>query len=195
MRPLALAAAVVVAVMLAGCGNTLQSKPVANIELERLVEVQEYPVYWLGGRFEGLALASASEDPSGAYTLQYGTCFVGGQEACLTPLEVITTPETSHLPGEDMLGAQKTTIRGARTLIVQRGQVLALATGPVVVEVRSRRRKLALAAAATMTPINEVGEPGTTLPAVVRIPASQRKALPGQGPHPLMLLPSAPRKS
>lgn len=180
---------------LAGCGDTLQDKPVANLELEALLEVQRYPVYWLGSRFDGLQLASAAADPSGAYALQYGNCFVGGQQACLTPLEVITTPETSHLFGEDMVGAEKTSIRGARTLIVQHGQVLAVATGRVVVEVRARKRKLALAAAGEMTPINQLGEPGQTLPAVIPISGSERNALPEQRPHPLALLPPIPRKS
>lgn len=180
---------------LAGCGDTLQAKPVANVELEQLIEVQRYPVYWLGSNFEGLSLTSVNAEPSGAYALQYGTCFVGGQQACLTPLEVISTPYTSHLPGEDMLGAQKTSIRGARTLIVQHGQVLALATGRVVVEVRSLRRKLALSAAQTMVPINELGEPDANLPAVIPISASEREPLPEQRPHPLALLPPIPRKS
>ncbi|MHB1539292.1 MAG: hypothetical protein ACYCYN_12495 [Solirubrobacteraceae bacterium] len=183
------------AAALAGCGNTLQQTPVANIELEPLLEVQRYPIYWVGSSFDGLPLTAANADPGGAYTLQYGSCFIAGQEACLTPLEVISTPFTSHLPGEDMIGAQKTTIRGVRALIVQRGQVLALATGRVVVEVRSRRRRLALAAAHTIVPINALGEPGATLPAALPVSASERKPLPEQRPHPLALLPPIPRSS
>lgn len=191
----ALACACVFAALLGGCGNTLQDKPVANIELEQMLQVQRYPIYWLGSSFDGLDLTSATADPGGAYALQYGNCFVGGQEACLTPLEVISSPEASFLPGAGAQHTKPTSIRGTKGMVAQNGEVLDVATGPVVVEIRSRKRMLAFAAAKQMVPINELGEPGATLPAAKPDRESEEKPLATQQPHPLKLLPPIPAKT
>lgn len=176
---------------LTGCGNTLQDKTVSDNELETLLEEQHYPVYWLGSSFHGLQLTAVTSDPSGAYTLQYGNCFVGGQQACLTPLEVISSPENSFLPGSGSHGTSTTTIRGAKGLIAQRGEVVELATGAGDVDIRSRHSTLALAAANEMVPLNETGEPGATLPKTIANPEDS-KPLSIQEPHPLKLLKPIP---
>ncbi len=70
---------------LGACGDTLQDRPIAHNELESLI-VAPYPVYWLGGSFQGLQITEASHDPSGAFSVQYGDCVVGGQSTCVTPV-------------------------------------------------------------------------------------------------------------
>lgn len=182
------------AALLAGCGDTLQDKPVSNAELQGLLEAPR-PVYWLGSSFRGMQLMALSADPGGAYTLQYGNCFVGGQEACLTPLEVITSPESTFLAGNGLRGAKRTTIRDAKSLVAQNGQVVEVATGPVVVEVRSRKRSIGLAAAHAMVPINAPGEPGQTLPAAAPNSEYLENPLASQEPHPVLVLPPIPADS
>ncbi len=86
------------ALALGACGDTLQDHPIPHNTLESLI-VAPYPVYWLGGSFQGLQITEASHDPSGAFTVQYGDCVVGGQSTCVTPVTVITSPDNSFVAG------------------------------------------------------------------------------------------------
>jgi hypothetical protein len=138
---------------LSACANTIQDQPTPPSALESLVIQEDFPVYWLGGTFQGLALTNVGRDPSGAYEIQYGNCLVGGQSVCVTPLQIVTSPDNSFLPGGD--AAQSTVlIRGIHGYSALGGKALALATGSVVVDLYADRPTLAHAAAEAMVRIN-----------------------------------------
>lgn len=125
--------------------------------------MQEFPIYWLGGTFHGLGITRVARDPSGAYEIQYGNCTLGGQNACTTPLRVVTSPDNSFLPGS--AGApRRILVRGLPVLSLEGGATLVVATGAVVVDLYARSTALARAAAATMVAINAPGDPGAPLP-------------------------------
>lgn len=189
---LALLLACVPAALLGGCANTIQDQPVRNVALERLLEVQRYPIYWVGASFHGLKLTSALPQIGGAYVVQYGDCYVGGQEACLTPLELISSPDNSFIPGIGTRDTEVTRIRGVKAVIAERGEVVELKTSDAVIAIRARRRSIALAAAQEMVPINQLGEPNTPLPAALPDTGYAEKPLNTQRPHPLKLLPPIP---
>lgn len=174
------------ALALGACGDTLQDRPIAHNTLESLI-VAPYPVYWLGGSFQGLQITDASHDPSGAFSVQYGDCVVGGQSTCVTPVTVITSPDNSFVAGGST--PQGTTaLRGVQALLAQRGRTIAIATGGVVVSVYADSARLAAAAAHTIVPINEVGEPGAPLPARLPDTGFGSTPLPSQVPSPLRAL-------
>lgn len=148
---------------LAGCGNTLQTKPIPHNVLEGLI-VSPFPVYWLGGSFEHLQITEATHDASGAYTVQYGNCLQGGQGECTPPLRVITSPDNSFLPGGD--GASTSTqVRGLPALLTEDGRTISIPTAGVVVDIYASTPALANAAAQVMVPINFPGSPEEPLPA------------------------------
>jgi hypothetical protein len=169
------------ACLLAGCGNTIQSQELSASTLEPLVEAQHYPVFWLGTSFRGMPLTLVGTDPSGAYNVQYGTCTTGGPETCISPLEVITSPDNSFVPGAGA-GSATASIRGVSAVLAQGGSVIEIATGASVVDIRAASRRLALAAAQEMAPINELGTPGAPLPAA--LPNTGFAERPMEGQHP-----------
>ncbi len=95
----ALALLVLGALGLSACANTVQDEPTAPSALESLVTQEGFPVYWLGDTFRGLPITDVGRDPSGAYAIQYGNCLVGGETVCVTPLQIVTSPDNSFLPG------------------------------------------------------------------------------------------------
>jgi hypothetical protein len=158
--------------LLAGCGNTLQNQPLTATTLEPLVTAEHFPVYWLGARFDGMTLSSVSSDPSGAFAVQYGNCTRGGPETCVAPLQLVSSPDNSFLPGAAGRFARQgaagrfagTKVRGVSVLLLQGGRVVEIATGPAVVDVRAASPDLALRAVREMVPVNELGKPGAALP-------------------------------
>jgi len=149
----ALALLVLGALGLGACANTVQDEPTAPSALESLVTQEGFPVYWLGGTFRGLSITDVGRDPSGAYAIQYGNCLVGGETVCVTPLQIVTSPDNSFLPGGG--AAQNTVlIRGVRGHSALGGKALSLATGGVVVDLYADRPALARAAAEAMVTIN-----------------------------------------
>jgi hypothetical protein len=70
-------------------------------------------------------------------------------------------------------------------LLAQSGKTIVVATGSVVVDIYAQDARLAHAAAEAMVPIDEPGNPGSSLPA--RLPDSGYGAtpLPAQIPSPL----------
>jgi hypothetical protein len=167
----------------AGCGNTVQSQELSASTLEPLVEAEHYPVFWLGPSFRGMPLTLVGTDPSGAYNVQYGTCTTGGPETCISPLELITSPDNSFVPGA---GRASASIRGVAAVLAEGGRVIEIATGPAVVDIRAANRRLALAAAREMAPINELGGPGAPLPAA--LPNTGFAGHPMEGQHPPSIL-------
>ncbi len=164
-----------------GCGDTVQDQPVASSLLERLVMVQRNPVYWLGGSFQGLQLSDVSADPGGAFTIQYGDCTEGGQNTCVHPLSVVTSPDNSFRPGGETV-SRAGSVRGVSAAGSAAGRTIEIATGGVIVEVRAGRPRLAREAAETMVPINRVGTPAAPLPAALGDTGFAQKALPSQKP-------------
>jgi hypothetical protein len=181
-RPLA-ALAALCAVALAGCGDTLQDQPVSHSALESLL-LAPYPVYWLGGSFQGKAITEAAQDPSGAFFVQYGDCTEGGQSTCVPPLRVVTSPDNSFV-AVGSTAHRKESIRRIAGVIAQTGDTIELSTGGVVVGIYADSPGLARAAAATIVPINDVGVPGAPLPAPLPDTGFAERPLPGQTPIPL----------
>lgn len=166
---------------LAGCGETLQGHPVGEGTLQGLVAVNRMPIYWLGQMFKGMPLTQVSEDYGGAYTMQYGNCAIGGQNTCVSPLQIVTSPEASFQPGST---SRTSTIRmrGRRALLLEGGRTIEIATGRVMVDIYAKTQPLAVAASATMVPINQPALPGTPLPAPAPGAHAPAEPLPGQLP-------------
>ncbi|HWG08921.1 MAG TPA: hypothetical protein VN672_07925 [Solirubrobacteraceae bacterium] len=174
------------ALALGGCGDTLQDRPIPHNTLESLL-VAPYPVYWLGRSFQGMQITEASHDPSGAFSVQYGDCVVGGQSTCVTPVSIVTSPDNSFVAGGST-PQTATVLRGVGAVLAQRGRTIAIPTGGVVVSVHAVSARLAAAAAHTLVPINEVGEPGAPLPARLPDTGFGSTPLPSQMPSPLRAL-------
>jgi hypothetical protein len=181
-RLLASSLAVLCALGVCGCGNTLQVQPIPHNVLEGLV-VSQFPVYWLGRSFQGMEVTEAVHDPSGSYSVQYGNCLQGGEGTCLPPLRVVTSPDNSFLPGGS-IARRKTSIRGVAALLEQSGKTVVLATAGVVVDVYATNPRTAAAAARTMVPINEPGAPEASLPAALPNTGFSETPLPRQVPPP-----------
>ncbi len=163
-RPGALAAlAAACALLLAGCGDTLQVKPVPHNVLESL-ELAPFPVYWDGIAFRGLGITEATHDVAGAYTVQYGNCLQGGQGNCTPPLRVVTSPNNGFVPGGAAL-SRVLPIRGRTARVSVDGRAISIATGPVVLDIYAKDAALALAAARAAVTINAFSVPGEELPA------------------------------
>ena len=178
------------ALLLAGCGDTLQDRPISHNTLETLFAAP-YPVYWLGHAFHGLAITEASRDPSGAFSVQYGDCQQGGQGTCVAPLRVVTSPDNSFRPAGSA-PRRAAVIRGAPASLALRGRAIAIATAGVVVSIYALEPKLAAAAAQTAVPINDVSSPGAPLPAALPDTGFAETPLPAQMPSPLAQPPRTP---
>jgi hypothetical protein len=181
--PLALLALALCALALSACGNTLQDRPISHKTLESLL-LAPYPVYWLGGSFHGMAITEASQDPSGAFAVQYGDCAEGGQNTCIRRLQMVTSPDNSFIPA----GSQPhrpVRIRGVTGVAAQADETIELPTAGVVVDIYANSPRLARAAAETAVPINDVGEPAAPLPSPLPDTGFGEQPLPGQTPTPL----------
>ncbi|HEY5343674.1 MAG TPA: hypothetical protein VIJ66_08460 [Solirubrobacteraceae bacterium] len=177
-RPIALLALALCTLALGGCGNTLQDQPISHTTLENLI-LAPFPVYWLGGSFQRMAITEASEDPSGAYTVQYGDCAEGGQNTCVARLRVVTSPDNSFIPA----GSQPhraIRIRGVTGVTAQGEQTIELPTAGVVVGIYADSPVLARAAADTAVPINDVGALAAPLPSSQPDTGFGEQPLPGQ---------------
>jgi hypothetical protein len=184
--------AVLCACLLSGCGSAAEDKALSASTLEPLVGNQEFPIFWLGGRFNGMALTEVDGDPSGAYDIQYGTCTTGGPETCIAPLAVISSPDDSFLPDAGAVSGIAS-IRGVRAVLASDGRVIEIATGPAVVDIRANSAALALAAAGQMVAINQLGTPGAALPAARGNSGFANKPLESQLPQTVQGLPANSR--
>jgi hypothetical protein len=183
VRLCATSLAVLCALSLTACSDTVQQRPIPHNLLEGLI-VAPHPVYWLGGSFHGMALTEAKRDPSGAYSVEYGNCLQGGQGTCVPPLRVVSSPDNSFLPTGDAQ-TKASSVRSRPATLLQGGRTLIVATAGIVVDIYASRAPMAAAAARRMVPINAPGNPGEPLPA--RLPDSgfNRQPLPSQVPSPL----------
>jgi len=184
-RPLA-ALAALCTLALGGCGNTIQATPIPHNILEGVL-LTPFPVYWLGGTFQGKAIAEVTHDPSGAFSIQYGNCLEGGQGTCVPPLRVVTSPDNSFLPGGST-PSRTARVRGQPAVVAQGGRTIEIPTGVVVVDIYASDARLAAAAAQTIVPINQAGAPQTPLPARLPDTGFGDAPLPGQTPPPLRAL-------
>lgn len=174
------------AVALGGCGDTRQDQPIPHNILEGLIAAP-FPVYWLGGSFQGMQITEATHDPSGAFSVQYGDCLEGGQGTCVPPLRVVTSPDNSFLPGGST-PRRTTRVRGVNAVVVQEGLTIEIPTGGVVVDVYANNPRVAAGAAETIVPINGIGAPQATLPARLPDTGFDDTPLPAQVPSPLRVL-------
>jgi hypothetical protein len=178
------------ALALAACGDTLQDQPIPRSQLEQLIEVRGYPVYWLGGSFHGLALSETGRDIGGAYVIRYGDCTEAGQNACVMPLSIVTSPDNSFTPGGST-PARPVRVRGVEGASTELGRSVQIPTGKVLVSIYADSPALARAAAQTMVPINQGAVPGAPLPAARSGSGFGVAPLPGQLPSILAPVPSA----
>ena len=185
VRP-SLALAVLCAVCLGACGDTLQDQPIPHNTLEGLL-VAPYPVYWLGGSFQGKAITDVTHDPGGAFSIRYGDCVQGGQGTCVPSLRVVTSPDNSFVPGEAS-SHQTAPVRGVTALVAQGGRTIEIPTAGVIVGIFAESPRLAAAAARMIVPINEVGAPEARLPGRLPDTGFAETPLPSQVPAPLRSL-------
>jgi hypothetical protein len=176
----ALLALLLAGAAVAGCGDTIQAKPIPHNELEQLL-VAPFPVYWAGGSFKGMQITEVSADPGGAFTVQYGNCLLGGQGTCTAPLRVVTNPDNSFLPGGGA-PAETELVRGVRGQSHEAGRVITIPTGGVVVGIFARDGALARAAAQEIVAINRPSSPGEALPARLPDTGFGSTPLPSQRP-------------
>jgi len=180
-RP-SLALAALCALWLSACGDTLQDQPIPHNTLESML-VAPYPVYWLGGSFDGKAITDVTHDPGGAFSIRYGDCVQGGQGTCVPSLRVVTSPDNSFVPGET--SAHETVqVRGVPALVAQGGRSIEIPTAGVVVGIFADSPRRAAAAARMIVPINEVGAPEARLPPGLPDTGFAETPLPGQAPAP-----------
>ncbi|HMD57303.1 MAG TPA: hypothetical protein VKG82_07520 [Solirubrobacteraceae bacterium] len=168
---------------LSACGNADETQPISHSTLESML-VNPFPVYWLGGTFHDLSITEVFHDPSGAYSIQYGTCLTGGQGVCAAPLRIVTSGDNGFLPVGTAPG-HATEIRGVQAVVAQKGTTIIIATGSVVVDIFAKDSSLAYAAALTAVPINEPGALGAPLPARQADSGYGSTPLPTQEPIPL----------
>jgi hypothetical protein len=166
---------------LSACANTIQDQPTPPSALEALVMQEAFPVYWLGGTFQGLPITHVGRDPSGAYEIQYGNCIVGGESVCVTPLQIVTSPDNSFLPGGGATHGL-VLLRGVRGHSALGGGALALPTGGVVVDLYADSPALAHAAAEAIVSINAPGIPGAPLTPPLPNTGYSDRPLPSQQP-------------
>lgn len=191
---LAALALLALSTVIAACGNTIQAQPISDNTLQQLVSFEKFPVYWLGASFHALQLASFGTDPGGAYTIQYGNCTVESASNCVSPLELISSPDNAFLPSAG-IETTPTQVRGVSALAAQGGEVIELRTGPIVIDVRANSARLARAAAQEMVPVNEVGQPRGRLPSALRNTGYNRRVMEQQRPSTVKLLPPLPPKA
>jgi hypothetical protein len=168
------------------CGDTLQDQPIPHNILEGLL-LAPYPVYWLGGSFQGMAITEATRDPSGAFRIQYGDCVEGGQSTCVPALRVVSSPDNSFLP-VDSAPHRTARVRGAAAEVAQGGQTIEISTAGVVVSIYAQDPHLAGAAAQTIVPINGIGAPEAPLPRRLADTGFAQMPLPAQTPTSLHAL-------
>jgi hypothetical protein len=156
-------AALLSALLLSACGDTIQAQPLRETNLAHAASEPGFPVYWLGRSFEGFQISMLDRDPGGAYEVAYGNCVTGGQNTCVTPLAIVTSPDNSFLPGGSAHRI-RLPIRGRSAALAQGGRTLELATGSVVISIFAESARLARQAAALINPINQPGAPGAPLP-------------------------------
>jgi hypothetical protein len=183
----ALCAAGLCAGALASCASTVQDAPIPHNLLEYMV-LAPYPVYWLGGSFQGLPVSEANHDPSDAWTVNYGNCLEGGEGACVTPLSIVTSPDNGFLPGGS-IPTRTVRIRGVDAHLANGGRTIVMPTGGVVLDIYATNARTAAAAALTAVPINQPGAPGQPLPVPAPNTGFGETPLPGQVPSPLRALP------
>ena len=177
---LALPAVAIACAALAGCGDTLQDKPIPHNQLETML-VAPFPVYWAGGSFKGLQITEVNPDPGGAFTVQYGNCLQGGQGTCTPPLRIVTNPDNGFLPG-GQAASRGAVVRGVPARLTEAGRTVTIPTGPVVVNVFAHDARLAREAADTLVAINRPSSPGETLPARLPDTGFGSTPLPSQRP-------------
>lgn len=173
---LAGAVALVLAILLAGCGNA-QPRRIGAAELAGAQTFPYYTLYWVGPSFAGHPLTAAdgveAYKPSTGDSVYYGDCVPGngvlGSKGCLLPLKVTTSIYALHSNVE--LGSQRNTIvRGVPAAIFEEGRAIELYTGRLVIDLYASTPARASAAAQLLRPLNTSGSSAAALPLPVYCP-------------------------
>ncbi len=181
-RPLA-ALALLAPIGLGACGSTLQDQPVPHNILEEIL-ASKFTVYWLGVSYRNLAITEAVKDPGGAITFHYGDCLQGGGNTCVTPLQVVSSPDNGFVPA-GAAAVRRETLRGVPVVVAVGGRTIEIPTGDVVVDVSAQTPALARAAVARLAPINAAGAPESPLPGALPDSGFGSTPLATQKPPPL----------
>jgi len=152
---------VLVAVLALGACARRTPPPLDPAALRATREFTDIPIYWVGPRFEGIALTAADrpEDylPALGMRLYYGDCvrrgsLLGGG-GCLLPLEVNSVTSTPHI--NHTLGPQhRITIRGVPAIVFDDGRSIEVYTGGSAVDVYADSPQRALRAVAALRRLN-----------------------------------------
>ncbi|MHB8532023.1 MAG: hypothetical protein ACYDC2_04815 [Solirubrobacteraceae bacterium] len=176
-RPaITLAVLLIAAAVLGACGSA-HPPPIAPRELAEAQAFPYYPVYWVGGSFQGHALTAADGlrgylEKSGD-SVYYGDCVeskgIFGGGSCSLPLQVTTVIYHQHPNGP--LGPQRNILlRGVPATVYDAGHSIELYTGRVAIDVFADSFAHALAGAERLLPINTVGSAEDSLPPPVYCP-------------------------
>jgi len=175
-RVLGLLAALLIGLLLGGCGTGIP----AAITPSELAEAQTFPyfrVYWAGPTFDGFRLAAADGlagyDPRIGDSVYYGDCVqkkgIFGGGSCELPLQVTTVVYALH--SNAALGAQRNTlIRGVPATVYDEGRSIELYSGRLAIDVFSNDFHRALLATGQLRPLNAPGSASGDLPAPVYCP-------------------------
>lgn len=159
-----------------GCG-TEHPRP---LDKATLAEAQTFPyfrVYWVGPRFGAHPLAAIdgrqSYNSAIGDSVYYGDCVTGrgllGGGSCALPLQVTTVIYRLH--SNAPLGDQRNAlIRGVPATIYDGGRSIELYSSRLAIDVFSDTPAHALAAAASLQPLNAPGSASRDLPAPVYCP-------------------------
>ncbi|HEV7942660.1 MAG TPA: hypothetical protein VGP17_07650 [Solirubrobacteraceae bacterium] len=175
-RALLGALAIVLAVVLAGCGDA-QPRRIGAAELAGAQTFPYYTLYWVGPSFEQHPITAAdgveAYKPNTGDSVYYGDCLPGngalGSKGCLLPLKVTTSIYALHTNVE--LGSQRNTIiRGVPAAIFEEGRAIELYTSRLVIDLYASTPARAHAAAQLLRPLNTAGSSTVPLPAPVYCP-------------------------
>jgi hypothetical protein len=175
-RALLGAIAIVLAAVLAGCGNA-KPRRIGAAELAGAQTFPYYTLYWVGPSFEHHPVTAAdgveAYKPSTGDSVYYGDCLPGngvlGSKGCLLPLKVTTSIYALHSNVE--LGSQRNTIiRGVPAAIFEAGRAIELYTGRLAIDLYASTSARAYAAAQLLRPLNTAGSSTGPLPLPVYCP-------------------------
>lgn len=176
LRIAALAATILLAALVAGCG-TGHPTPITAAELAEAETFPYFRVYWAGHSFLGSPLVAADGQKGYLESLgdsvYYGDCVrkkgIFGGGSCVLPLQVTSVIYRLHT--NTTLGKQHNiVVRGVPAVVYDEGRSIELYSGRLAIDLFSDTFAHAYAAAQLLRPINAPGSASGDLPAPVYCP-------------------------